>query len=221
MDENLGDIDSMRFGKLMKNLMKDGLLVRCHVNKASIGTLSNGTYHHNMKSCYTMASADCSDHPHYAVFTKIMPDTGKMAVKVYLGGDVVESIAKDDTTFEVNVNGEVVTGDLKEGYLFPIDDPQFPIFSVIQTGSLISIYSKPTGIQVGHFPTNVEIFVPSKYRNEHCGLCGDFNNNPEPSVDLIGPHGCSLAADQMTNAYTLRDETCTESIPKHTKPHHC
>jgi len=211
-------LPSLRFSQKMTVALKQGYIGRCVLSREHLSTLDRSNYTHSLTSCYSLLSADCTDDPHYAIFAK--KENNKITLKALLGGDELIVAPKESgTEFDVTINGEDVSASLKEGVAFPKDDPEFPIIKLIQRGPFIEIFSKPLSLIIRQSAFTTLIFVPTQFREGHCGMCGNFNKNPFD--DMIGPHQCVLDPKELTRAYTLHDDTCKEDVPKHTKPADC
>jgi len=216
--KDLPQLPSLRFSKILTNAVETGYVGACFVDRKTVVTLDRGNYTHDLNSCYTLVSADCSDQPHYAIL--LNKKDNRIGMKLYMGGDALEIVPTGDSEFTIKVNDEAIA-DPTKGFSFPEDDPEYPIFKLIQKGPFVHIVSKPLAIYIQYSAFSSMAIIPSQFRSDQCGLCGNFDKNKLPVNDLIGPHQCSLRPTEMTPAYTLQDDTCKEKIRPHVMPADC
>ncbi|XP_053089075.1 zonadhesin, like isoform X2 [Pangasianodon hypophthalmus] len=119
----------------------------------------------------------------------------------------------------VTVNGITVTMSksrktLVNGHKVALPHSPSPLISLTSAGQYV-ILTTPFGLEVrwdgNHY---AKITVPSTYYDQMCGLCGDYNGNP--NNDFTKPDG-SLAgsSDQFGNSWQTdkdEDETCKPDI---------
>ncbi|XP_046399555.1 vitellogenin-1-like [Ischnura elegans] len=200
-----------------------GFLSSCVVTPSTVLTLDNDTFHYHSSHCYTLSSADCSDHPKYAVFTKKVEGPYDVAVKFYAGGNYLEIVPDVDGHFHVKVNGEEVAGGLKNGYQYP-EGEQFYDFKLWHKDGFVTLFSQLSRVMVEYTGHSVSVTVPAMYRGHSCGVCGNFNSDATFSerqeVSSSCPHGEEVG-NYLGYRYTMVGEKCPEITEEMTKHVQC
>ena len=90
----------------------------CVVTTKSVWTVDGLNHDTHLGSCYSLAVADCSDTPQFALFVKKSSSKWyPLAFKLYVGDDILE-IVPHDHKFKISVNDEEVAHP-EQGYLHP------------------------------------------------------------------------------------------------------
>lgn len=186
---------NLKFTKTLKRLMNAKIINPCVVTSQDIRTMDNVTYSYTPNSCWTLASAHCSDTPTYAVFTKKSSGL-PLAMRAYFGGHLVEFVPSGPKKIDVMINGQKKTLNNKE-YTHTSNGQE--IFKIYQWGSTYNVYSflKVWVVYDGHFANIVP--APS-VKGQHCGMCGNYNRNKKD--EFTGKNENLLtSSSEMVNEY--------------------
>ncbi|XP_065584795.1 uncharacterized protein LOC136043804 [Artemia franciscana] len=163
---------------------------------------------HNLPKCWTLASADCSPQPRYALFVKDSGDQLPLAAQFYVGGHVVE-LAPKGGNLGFSINGKDL--DVKMGEKLQFPDADSPLIVVTRMPGRLYVRAVVQRTTVRYTGDDVNIMLPASYKSATCGLCGDFNGQPDR--EFKAPSGCTLASGQdVANAFVLKDG-CKAKVP--------
>jgi len=88
-------------------------------------------------------------------------------------------------------------------------DKQFYVLKVRYQTPLYVITSPGAGLMVHYSGSHVAVFPTWFHRNQHCGLCGNFDGEPDAEREWSNPQGCPLQnggannVTQLVASYTL------------------
>ncbi|XP_046398184.1 uncharacterized protein LOC124164989 [Ischnura elegans] len=210
-EEDLAILSS-RFFYFRRWGYKTGFLSSCVVTPSTVLTLDNDTYHYHSSHCYTLSSADCSDHPKYAVFTKRVEGPYDLAVKFYVSGNYLEIVPDVSGHFHVNVNGHEVADGLKNGYQYP-EGEQFYDFKLWHKDGFVTLFSQLSRVMVEYTGHSVSVTVPGMYRGHNCGICGNYNSDTTFTERQEVSKTCPFDAEvgnYLGYRYTVLGEKCPE-----------
>ncbi|XP_054270572.1 uncharacterized protein LOC128991582 [Macrosteles quadrilineatus] len=154
----------------------------CAVNSQSVLTLDNTTsYDLSLTGCFTVMVADCSQDTTFAVLVKKVVNQ-HLAVKIYVGSDVIELLPTTEETIDVFVNENIKLNPITEDYEHGASNTTKPFFSIsVKQGGQVDV-ELHNGVVVQHYTKTIVALVPGLFRGYTCGLCGNFNSdiNNEP-----------------------------------------
>lgn len=172
-----------RFPRPNTNL---GLVSSCIVTTARVISWDNATITHPLSQCYTLAAADCTRSPKFALFMKKVKGPKPLAVKLYTGGNYVELIPDEQGKINININGKPVT-DAVHGFSFPMQDTYYSFKVWEKPGGLYEVDSKSSVGWLQYYGHSALFMLgPGLYSGNTCGLCGDLNSNA--ANDFHEPH---------------------------------
>ena len=199
-----------RFGIRQRAAVKSGLLGICDVAPKAIVTFDNVTLDYQLPKCWTLASADCSENPRYAVFVRKSDKMLPLAAKIYVGGHSLE-MNPTDSGVEFKANDKVVKVESNKPYVLSDKDNVMQFLTVTKMGSRYIIQAPLLKLTFRYTGDDITNLIPATHRSQHCGLCGDYNG--QIAQELVGPSGCSHATvNDMAKAYVLKDKTCKEKV---------
>lgn len=201
--------------------------------------------------CYTIVSSDCGTSPLYAVFVRRA--TGqhpivkfiyfycyqlkltlklyvRQAVKVLVGGHTIEILPDEsgrrkELIVRANDIDVDIGGSNSSSFTLPEGrDKQFYVLKVRQqSGGLFVITSPGAGLLVHYSGSHVAVFPTWFHKNQHCGLCGNFDGEPDAEREWSNPQGCPMSyglsaaspgnVTQLVASYTLG----TSCFPEYNK----
>merc|ERR1712079_89023 len=124
---------NLKLSGTIASLIRSKIVYPCVATLGSVRTNDNVTYAYEAGSCYTLMSANCGPTPAFAVFAK-KEANGKMGVKAYFGGHLVEI---DDNTLKINGAPK----NLRDGKEEVFENEGVEIFKYVKWGSTIHVYS--------------------------------------------------------------------------------
>ncbi|XP_071450654.1 vitellogenin-6-like [Hetaerina americana] len=216
-------VASSRFFFFRRWAYEMGFLSSCVVTPSSVLTLDNDTYHYHSSHCYTLVSADCSDHPMYAVFTKKVEGPYDQAVKFYAGGNYLEIIPDMEGHFHMYMNGQEVSGGMQNGFQYPENEP-FYDFKLWHKDGFVTLFSQLSRVMVEYTGHSISVTVPAVYRGYNCGICGKYNSDWTFTEKMEFSNKCpheTEVGDDLGYRYTIIGEKCPEITEGMTKQVMC
>jgi len=175
-----------------------------------ISTLDETTYAAQFTSCYSLISSDCGSDPLYGVFVRRTNGVFSLAVKVHVGGHTIEIIPDESNRrkeFTVKANDIEIPGD---SYILPEGLKRFFVLKVRYQAPMYIISSPGIGLLVHYSGSHVTVHLNHIHRQQHCGLCGDFDG--EVDEVFYSPKGCATRnTTQLLASYTLGDVCFSQS----------
>jgi hypothetical protein len=173
---------------------------RCYVGDQAVRTFDGAVYNYTLSECPHVLMTDCSQKSKLAVTARQGRDGSAKIVTVVYGQDTVEM---DPSSGFVVVNGaRTATKGLpkgahieirKTGAFRPVDIVVYPLADggfMLEIRSIF-FYMKVQG-------SNVELAPPVHMRGRACGLCGDFNQ--EPNDEFKTADRCAVSSGEMMAA---------------------
>ena len=178
-----------RFSMAQRTAIQSGELGICTIALRSVVTFDKENLKYESSKCWTLASADCSVTPRYAVFVKKSGKEIPMTVKIFIGGHSVDVIPVEHG-IKIKANGKVVNADTKKPFV--LSENGIQLLTVTKMGRndlthyiieapLLSLTFRYTGF-------GINAIIPSAYRTHVCGLCGNTNKSNE-LYELVNPGG--------------------------------
>ncbi|KAJ9599526.1 hypothetical protein L9F63_009998, partial [Diploptera punctata] len=164
------------FPPLVQLATRVGSLGSCVVTSKRVWTIDGINLDSHLGSCYSLAVADCSETPQFALFLKKTDNKWfPLGLKLYVGDSHVE-ILPHEHNINITVNDLEVPYPEK-GYEHPLQEVHYDFRLWKRADGLVRIYlnSIKSWIEYyGHFAT---VSVSGLYRGKLCGLCGNFNRD--------------------------------------------
>jgi hypothetical protein len=174
---------------------------RCYVGDQAVRTFDGARYNYTLSECPHVLMTDCSQKSKLAVTARQGRDGSAKIVTVVYGQDTVEM---DPSTGFVVVNGARTATKVlrnkgahieirKTGAFRPVDIVVYPLADggfMLEIRSIF-FYMKVQG-------SNVELAPPVHMRGRACGLCGDFNQ--EPNDEFKTADRCAVSSGEMMAA---------------------
>merc|ERR1719412_1176795 len=182
---------NLKFSKTVPRLIQADILTPCIQTTQTVQTIDNTTLAYQPQSCYSLISAHCSEKPVYAVFTKA--SGSGLDMKAYLGGHQIKIIKAGVVTVD---GSEWNVVDHEEKVLMEGDQE---IFKLLKWGSTFNIYSY-LKVWIMFDGTFVEVVPAPSVKGQHCGVCGNYDNNRKN--ELFGKNG------QIISEANLASEWC-------------
>jgi len=190
---------------------KAGFVGLCDIAPNAVQTFDNVTIDYDLPTCWTLASADCSPAPRYAVFVKRSGKDLPLAAKIYVGGHSVELNPTDSGAVEVKANDKVVKVEAGKPFVLADKDQVIQFMTVAKVGVRYFVQSPQLKLTFRYTGDDVTAIIPATHRSQNCGLCGDYNG--QYTRELVGPSGCAHKdGTDLAKAYVLKDKTCKETI---------
>jgi hypothetical protein len=182
---------------------------RCYVGDQAVRTFDGAVYNYTLSECPHVLMTDCSQKSKLAVTARQGADgrTSRIVTVVY-GQDTIEM---NPSTGFVVVNGaRTPTKGLpkgahieirKTGAFRPVDIVVYPLADggfMLEIRSIF-FYMKVQG-------SNVELAPPVHMRGRACGLCGDFNQ--EPNDEFKTADRCAVSSGEMMAASFMVIMSC-------------
>ncbi|XP_033607997.1 uncharacterized protein LOC111866074 isoform X3 [Cryptotermes secundus] len=163
-----------QFPSLLQLVTNTGIVGSCVLTLHSVWTLDGAHLTTNVTTCYTLAMADCTTQPQFAVFIRKVEGTATpLAMELYSDINRIEVLPTADQ-LTISVNGQMVPNP-HEGYQHPVKGDSY-VFKVWQrSDGPVQIHLGEANVWLeyyGHFAT---VSVLGLYHGGLCGLCGDHN----------------------------------------------
>jgi hypothetical protein len=181
---------SLRFGRGMSNLVQSQIVNPCVLTTKTILINDNMTYPYTPEPCWTLLSSHCSQKPSYAVFTK--KNGNGLDLEAHIGGHKVEI----SMTGQVTVNGANIALVNKKEKIHK--EGGVEIFKLLKWGSTFTVYSK-WKVAIIFDGTFVEVIPFPSVKGQHCGVCGNYDNNR--NNDLVGKGGDAIAVQDLAKEW--------------------
>jgi len=189
------NLTQLRYDQSVSQLIESGVVSQCVQSSAGVFTLDSVSYPSTSSTCWSLLSGHCSTRPTYAVFTK--PDTRlPLAMKVYIGGHLIEFTPTSSTTIRITKDGEELTvadfggKKVKEG--------KTTLFHIMRWGSTYMIYSD-YNVMISYDGTFVQVIPAPWVKGQHCGVCGNYDGNK--NNDLLNKVGDPIPGGEMSAAW--------------------
>ncbi|XP_046669753.1 LOW QUALITY PROTEIN: vitellogenin-4 [Homalodisca vitripennis] len=154
----------------------------CAINSQTVLTMDNTTKSLSLTSCFTVLLADCSEDASFAVLVKKMAEPQHLAMKLYLGEDIIELLPSTNGSIDIFLNESIKLSPITEDYHHGGTNETNPFFSIsVKQGGATEV-ELHNGVVVQHYTQTIVALVPGIFRGYTCGLCADFNSdtNNEP-----------------------------------------
>ncbi|XP_046463734.1 uncharacterized protein LOC124209680 [Daphnia pulex] len=190
----------------------------CLVTSQYIRTLDKFKFNNTFSPCYTLVTSDCGSNPLFGVFVRRTTGLYPLATKVQVGGHTIE-IMPDESgrrkQFTVRAN-DLEIDVSNNSYTLPEGRDNFYVLKVRYQAPIYIISSPGAGLLVHYSGSHVAVFPTWFHKNQHCGLCGNFDG--ETDREWISPQGCPVNnATVLIASYTL-GQTCYPNQEKLTCP---
>jgi len=185
---------NLKFSKTIPRLIQADILNPCVLTTKSVKTIDNTTLPYSPTSCWSLVSAHCSPSPTYAVFAKAN-GRNKLDLEVWLGGHKIELTASANGVTVVVDNAAWALADHTEKVL-TVGDQE--IFKMVKWGSAYNIYSF-LKVWIVYDGTFVEVIPAPSVKGQHCGVCGNYDNNRKN--ELVGKAGQAVTVAELPTAW--------------------
>lgn len=180
----------------------------CLVTSQYIRTLDKVKFNNSFSPCYTLITSDCGSTPLFGVFVRRTAGLYPLATKVQVGGHTIE-IMPDESgrrkQFTVRAN-DVEMDVTNDSFTLPEGRDKFYVLKVRYQAPIYVISSPGAGLLIHYSGSHVAVFPTWFHKNQHCGLCGNFDG--ETDREWISPQGCPVNnATVLVASYTL-GQTC-------------
>ena len=182
--------------ELLTYMYYNEIINHCTATSKSIRTYDNVTYPYTVDhSCWTLISADCNEHPSFAVFMKKEKKT-PLALMLFIGDMKIEFVPLKSKTFRIYVKGDEQLG--KQGP-FDLQDKDFLYWSSTKGSKLntvlpnfiFKIIRQQNSYVLDFFPhmminydgNSIQVLAGPQVKGQHCGMCGDYNRNTHYELD--------------------------------------
>merc|ERR1739846_268211 len=191
----------------------NNIVNHCHTTRHHVRTYDNVTYPYTMdRSCWTLISSDCYEHPSFGVFVK-KAERDLIGLMAFIGDQKVELIPMDTKEMMIKIN-EQEHQIVDNGVLF------WPTTTTTTTTTvfrdyLFKIMRYKNTFTLDFFPQiminfnglSAQVLAGPHVKGQNCGMCGDYNRN------LTTPHHTTPHNTHHTPHTTHHTQTQTRQFP--------
>ncbi|KAI1721942.1 lipoprotein amino terminal region domain-containing protein [Ditylenchus destructor] len=186
---------------------------QCKVGSKTVDTFDNVALKAPSSTCYTVLAKDCShpEKPKFAVLMKsVSSDSEEKKIKIITRRKIVEIESKGENQMRLVLNDDRVFK-VENGHVAHQSDEQTLRDNGIEVETdnhdrqaVIVDFGK---LSIKFNGLTAKIQLSDEYKNMQCGLCGNFNDNPE---DELRKADNEPAGDVQSfhKSYTIQDEEC-------------
>ncbi|KAI1714684.1 lipoprotein amino terminal region domain-containing protein [Ditylenchus destructor] len=185
---------------------------QCKVGSKTVDTFDNVALKAPSSTCYTVLAKDCShqEKPKFAVLMKsVSNDSEEKKIKIITRRTIVEIESKGENQMRLVINDRAFK--VENGHVAHQSDEQYLRENGIEVETdnhdrqaVIVDFGK---LSIKFNGLTAKIQLSGEYKNMQCGLCGNFNDNPE---DELRKADNEPAEDVQSfhKSYTIQDEEC-------------
>ena len=181
-----------------------------------------------LSPCYALVTSDCasaSPGPVFAVFVRrMMTGTHRLAVKVHVGGHTVEILPDESgRRKQLSVKANDLDVDVQNStYSLPDlgTSSKAAVLTVRYQSPVYVISSPGAGLLIHYSGSHVAVYPSGHHKKRLCGLCGNFDGEPDRTKEWTSLAGCALVPDdqqghrQLAAAFTLGGQRCVPDQEK-------
>jgi len=202
-----------------KKIFMDQFIPMCKLEKGTVRTFDNVTYHYSMGDCYHVIAKDCSENFKVAILAK--EERNGKSVKIHVEDQTVEikpaSGVEASTTSQipliVEVNGEEVKLSPTEKKV--LGGPGAELQVKLRRDLEVEVRAPAHGLRVITSGHRFKVQMSNLYRGLTCGLCGDMNG--EKFGEFKSPSKCIFNNPEFfARSYALVTGSC--HLPRALQP---
>nr|CAD7392028.1 unnamed protein product [Timema cristinae] len=148
----------------------------CIMNSTNLRTFDEAFLELTIPLCYTLASADNSKQPTFAVFVRKVAEKDALAVKFYIGNNFVEIIPNNEGKLDIFVNKEQIKH-AEQSYQYSADQQTYDFELWKPEEGRVLINSRLAHVWLEYKGHTLSLAVPGLYNGILTGLCGDSNGH--------------------------------------------
>jgi len=190
-----GPLRNLRFDNIRSSLVSRHLIDYCLVTSAHITTLDNRTLPYTPENCWNLVSGHCSSSPTYAVFAKKSSNL-PLALKVYVGGHLVEFTPQSGSRITIMVDQKSVT--VASGSVHNHKSGKSDLFTLSNWGGTY-ILNSDQNFSLVYDGSFAQVMPMMGVKGQHCGACGNFDGNNKN--DLFDKAGSPIQATQLPTVW--------------------
>jgi len=185
----------------------------CTLEGDHVSTFDNKTYEYDMNSCYHVAAMDCSPRGNLSIVAYETDTPGMKALRIHAGNHLVQVIptAGKQSPMKIMVGRhelEIPVGEVREQHESDElgEDQLWLIVKRPQVNAIV-LESPTFGFHIASDGYTNEISFSNLYRNNTCGMCGDFDGQKE--AEFKDPQARVLSEGALSAiSYAMESSRC-------------